>query len=238
MQNEDNPKATPKNKKGLPYKIGKETYYCPTSFEQVSVRTFLRIQYEWDNEVNDLIHLFCILTDYDFEKMSNAKIKPGFESDIVKGISWVFEERVLWGKLVPKDFLNINGRMVEIPKDIGEESLGQKMAIAQLGGSEEQYLKLIPWIIAIYLDPHYHEADKPYEDRKFNKKRAMEFKKVIDELPILECYPIAFFFSNNSKNSRNSGRDFLNLIQRFRTTISESLQMKGLRQRIGLNSKT
>ncbi len=215
--------------KGIPYNIGGATHYCPTSYEQISVRTYLQIMEEWDDK-EDLIKLFCIITGFDYDRLNNAKFQEGYEQEIFRGIAWIYQEKIEWDKLVPKEFLIIDDKEIKIPEDIGDESIGQKISIMQAASEEDvSELQLIPDVLSIYLDPHFNEYDKPLEERKFNKKRAIEFREKILDLPILECYPLAFFFLNRSKSSTKLGESILLRMSQFRTFIADSLAMTSLK---------
>jgi len=92
--------------------------------------------------------------------------------------------------------INLNPLAFKVPKDLGEETLAQKMVlqrrIAQLFQQDGNMEDAIPWALAVYFQPLY-------TGEEFDEKLAADFMEdVVLHSMVVQAYPIGFFFVKKS----------------------------------------
>ena len=182
-----------------------KTIQVPIRWEETSVELFQKIAKEWDG---DRLNLFSIITGLKIDNLQHSKdplVHEAFEG----ATRFVFEQHVNWSGLPLPKTVEIAGKSVEIPKNLGRLSLGQNIAIREKmdevteSRTEESikvffvdkfmYDEIIAFAIATYLQPLID--GKPYDD-----ERAAEIEKEILKMNILKVYAIGFFFLSRLQN--------------------------------------
>lgn len=193
----------------------KETreYDMPVSWETTSTGKFETMASEWDKE--DLIKLFSILSGIGYTAI-NTSTDRDLEENLIRCTRFVFTDSDFKTAPVP-EILTINGKDVQIPKNVGSLSIGQNIhvrqeidRIVQLRGEKATYEELISYACAMYLQPLVDEME-------FNYERAIALREKIKELPITVTYPIGFFLLSPMMKNGLHWRSVLNpLIAIFR----------------------
>ncbi len=97
--------------------------------------------------------------------------------------------------------INLNPSAYKVPKDLGEETLAQKMVlqrrISQLFNQDGNMEDAVPWALAVYFQPMY-------TGEEFDEKLAADFMEdVVMHSMAIQAYPIGFFFVKKSIGSAN-----------------------------------
>lgn len=189
-----------------------KTISVPVRWEETSVELFQKIAKEWDG---DRLTLFSLLTGLNAENLQHST-DPLVQEAFVGSTRFVFDQSVNWSGLAMPATIDILGKTVVIPKNVGRLTLGQNIAIRERMDDVQEgrvadslkvffvdkfmFDEIISFAIATYLQPLIDE--KPYDD-----ERAAEIEKEILKMPILKVYAIGFFFLNRLQNfgaSRNT----------------------------------
>jgi hypothetical protein len=160
---------------------------CPTSWQEVKTRQYVRILKEWDPELpiedRDYFKLLSILTDSDFSRMEQTIEN---QVTLTSVLGWVITQPFTFDTTLPK-VMEIDGKLVDIPREPRELSIGQNIHLRRDYIDKSKILEEnISIATAIYLQPI---LDKSH----FKMPRAQELAKQIDEMPIALIYPIGFF---------------------------------------------
>ena len=168
----------------------------PESWEECSLGMWLRLS-SWDG--SDYVKGFSKIVGVDYDIISRSKSKKLYRI-LFEVIAWTGEE-VDWEHLKTPEHLTIGGKKIKMPKNIGDQSLGQKILVheAMLGGSLNEVL---PVALATYLDPLYY-------GKEFDRSRAVKFEEVVKNLPVLEAYPAGIFFLTRSQKPQSFGTNAL-----------------------------
>ncbi len=168
-------------------------YQCPSNWEEVTVRQYIRIIKEWEPEKDiadrDYFLLFSILTNTDF-----ATYKDTTENDVnlIQCVGWIITNPLILSKDLPKVF-EYKGKLITIPKEPGELSIGQNIHLRRDYIDKSKFIEEnLSMSCAIYLQPEI-ESTKTGPAR-FNLKSARDIAREIDQMPICKVYPIGFFF--------------------------------------------
>jgi hypothetical protein len=180
-------------------KLNGVRYDCASSWKdpRFTTKQYIRIVKEWDRDKDiadrDYFKLLNILTDGKFDSYQNTS-----ENDItiLDTVGWVITEEFKFDKKMPK-VLAIGDRIIEIPPDPAELSIGQNIHLRRdfIDHSEipEENIAIAT---AIFLQPII-------DGKKFHLERAKELAKEIEKMPAYLIYPIGFFLLQRCMNFGN-----------------------------------
>lgn len=170
--------------------INGKKYSMPGSFAELSTEMYCRIFKEWEmdkpEDQRNYLKLFCILTNTDFKTFIDNDYN---EVTIWNAVKWVVNE-----PFTPHDIpkaLQIDDRLVSIPKEIAMQSIGQNILVKQEVVKNKLAEASISFAVAVYLQPIYYNS-------KFNFERAIELKAIIDKMPVYRVAAIGFFLLANA----------------------------------------
>jgi len=159
---------------------------------------------EWDGK--DYVKGFSLIMGIDYDIISRSKSKKLYRT-LFDVLSWT-GQYVDWAKLEVPEFLTIGEKDIQIPKDLGAHTLGQKILVHQAMLERDNVTQALPVALAVYLDPLYHGSD-------FDRDRSIKFEETILKLPVLEAYPTGIFFLTRLLPSPSYGiSDLLRLLGR------------------------
>lgn len=176
----------------------------PGSWGECNLETFIKVQ-SWDGKED--LQLFTMVTGIPYATLNN-NVQKSLENYIGAAISWINQPLDLDNLPLPAE-ITIHGKPVQVPKDLGDLTIGQKMYASQelrkiVGEktgevSKEMILRQIPVLLSIYLSPLYFKQD-------FDVDRCNDFKvQIVPKLPILEAWPIYDFFLKKLNASQKTG---------------------------------
>jgi hypothetical protein len=179
---------------------------CPTCWETVATRKYQRMVKEWnwqepDEAKRDYGHLHSILTDTDYVFKD---LTPEMEVTIGNRLQWFIDTPFPRYNKLPKLFV-IGDRAVEIPKNVGDLSIGQNIMMRQVIDKSNYLEENIARAIAIYLQP---KLDKS----RFNVDRVNELEKEILEMPIHRTFALGFFLL---KRANGIGSKLMRILSRI-----------------------
>ncbi len=185
----------------------------PESWEECSLGMWLRLS-SWDGV--DYVKGFSKIVGVDYDIISRSKSKKLYRT-LFDVVSWTGDQ-VDWEHLETPEYLTIGEKDIQIPKNIGEQSLGQKILVHEAIIRSKNMNEVLPVALATYLDPLYYGSE-------FDRARAVKFEEQIKELPVLEAYPAGIFFLTKSPRS-----------QRYGTSGLLILLVQSLKKGLGLRS--
>ena len=168
-------------------KLNGKQYKIPSTWQEVTVRQYVRILKEWEPEKDiadrDYFILLKIITNERFAGMENTLEN---QVTLTSLLGWVVTEPFKFSETLPK-VLQIGDRAYNIPEDPRDLSIGQNIHLRRDYIDKAKILEEnISMATAIYLQP-------TIDNSLFQMKRAVEISKQIDEMPISLIYPIGFF---------------------------------------------
>ena len=87
------------------------------------------------------------------------------------------------------DKIELAGKTIKVPKDLGFETFGQKVicqdAIVKEDKESGEIQKVMPFIVAVYLQPQI--------DKEFSEEKARKLIPEILKKKVTEIYPLGFF---------------------------------------------
>jgi hypothetical protein len=177
--------------------LNKEKYRVPTCWEEVTVKQYVQIVRDWDPDFDiadrDYFKLLKILTGVDFVGMDETSEN---QVSLMSILGWVIMQPFSFSKKLPK-VVSINGKVIDIPEDPGELSIGQNIHLRRDYLDRAKVLEeCISIAAAIFLQPAYTET-------KFHINKAKELSQEIDKMPIGMIYPIGFFLLQRCMNFGN-----------------------------------
>ncbi len=184
---------------------------CPTCWADVSTNTFLKIRKKWEPEKpiqeRNRIKLFGLLTGTNYEKVSQSE-DYGLEAAIYEVTEFVYSEQIDFSALPIPDKLDISGVTVTIPKNVGSLTIGQNAIVRQSINQAQDEIATICTVSAIYLQPFYmaESVNGKLVKAAFEMERAKELEPLLLSMPIVQIYPIGFFFL---KKLAESGTNWL-----------------------------
>lgn len=201
-------------------KKGTKEVEAPENWGECSLGMWLRLS-SWDGV--DYVKGFSKITGADYDIISRSKSKKLYRT-LFDVISWTGDQ-VDWEHLRIPEYLTVNGKDIQVPRKIGEQSLGQKILVHEAMMRSENMNEVLPTALATYLDPLYHGSD-------FDRARAVKFEEEIKKLPVLEAYPVGIFFLTRLQRSQRYGtRGLLTLLAR---SLKKGLGLQNLRRTIDL----
>lgn len=193
----------------------------------LKTKHYCRIYSEWQDpkielEDRDYFKLFSILTDTDFKAFNSTAHN---EVTIWNCVRWVVEQPTEYEIAIPR-VLKINGKFVDIPERPELLSIGQNVQLSSRIAKMKDLNEGISVATAIFLQPLYDEE-------KFDIKKALKLKEVIDEMPAAVIWPIGFFLlsramKNGPHGSRSWSRIKDSLTFRLGKMLPGWLTLKGL----------
>ncbi len=185
----------------------------PDCWANCSTAIFQRIVKEWepDKELKDRsrVKLFSIMLNRDISLITDSHDEE-LEAALWECTRFVYEESSDFTRLRAPKGINIEGKHLTLPTDLGRMSIGQNIHVrdelatgALLISDGNYHAARVSLVTAIYLQPLF-------DGSKFDFNRAKELEQVILRMPIFLIYPIGFFFLNRLKNYGNGWRPTLN----------------------------
>jgi hypothetical protein len=165
-------------------------------------------------EQRDYFKLFNILTDSDF---TEVEATSEMEATIWNVIRWIIEQPFQFPETMP-GVLKIEERLLILPRDVKGLSIGQNIHLKQALTKSKYVESNLSEAVAIYLQPLY-------DSKKFNYDRALELKKVIEEMPAYLIRPIGFFLFR-SVSPHGSGP--MNFLKKMKTNLMQKLGLASL----------
>lgn len=195
--------------------LNDKKHKCISSYEEMKVKHYLRIIKEWDQHLDvadrDYFKLLSILTETDY-----VGFEKTIENDlsIINAVGWVIVQPFEFSKTPPK-VLEVRGKVIDIPQDISELSIGQNIHLRRDFIDKSVSLEEnIAIATAIYLQPIV-------EQKRFHMERALALSKEIEEMPINLIYPIGFFLLNRAMTF---GMPSMSRWHQIRTNLSKKLK--------------
>ncbi len=155
----------------------------PPKIKPCQTWQFIKMASEWDG--SDLVQLFSILSGMEYKALRDTHDYV-LEEQLLNATKFVYEEPMAFKEAKVPHWITINSRQVRIPAHIGGLSIGQSIHVRQALDKVKTWEELLAFVVAIYIQPIYDEAD-------FDYHRAMELEQDILKLPITETYPLGFF---------------------------------------------
>lgn len=194
---------------------------CPTSYDELNTETYQRIFKEWDLQKElherDFFKLFCILTGSPFTQVDQS---PENEAAIWELTRWVIEQNYTFTEA--PEYIEIEGKKLSIPENIGSLSIGQNIILKQLLEKSKYLEESISMAMAVYLQPIYHES-------KFNYQKALEIERVIKRMPIKDTYQVGFFLLSRALKDGQKHSSNWHLIQKHLSKKLKRMWPKWLR---------
>lgn len=171
----------------IPIIIKGTTYNLPQTWQEVTMQQYAKMcRHKDDLNACRLLSIFTAI-DYDVLQAYSMDV---FESNILSLMNQ-FSDAIQFSSIPVKEVLNINGRNVNVPKDLRSETFGQKILMQaklnKLIDDNCEPVEMFAHIAATYLQPGYH-------GELFNDKKVNEVEVHINALPVTDIYPIANFF--------------------------------------------
>jgi hypothetical protein len=182
-----------------------EKITCPVCWAEVSTETFQRIVKEWEpdksiQERNPVL-LFSILTSKEFSGMLK-NTDENLELAIYQCTAFVYNEE--FRQPLDTDVFQLRGKLIRIPKKLENLTIEQNMHLRRAMANCKSLEELISFACAAYLQPLV-------DGMVYDHDRALELEKEILAMPIVDTFPIGFFFLSKLNNSGRLGLRDLNL---------------------------
>ena len=166
-------------------KVSGKSVTIPTSWVEMTAAMWLRImEMPADSDDFDLV---AALSGEEKELFMKSK-DTDLDMKFFAHLGWYSKPLDFKNMKVPKT-VQIDGKEVVIPKDLGYETLGQKIYLQQIVKKNLDNIELaVPYAFAIYVMPKYTEKD-------FNADDVDEFiEKFVGKMRITDVFPIGSFF--------------------------------------------
>jgi hypothetical protein len=195
------------------------TTYCAVSWKEVSTELYEEIistwEYNEDKHEESLVSLFGILTGYKFTFLLEAA-----DVDLLHMIfactKFVYAGDVKLDELPLPATLEIDGKEVTIPKQLGHLTLGQNLHMRKRLSEVKDSRQLVSTACAIYLQPLL-------DGGKFDSERAEYYEAKIKKMSITKTCPIGFFFLRQQKNFLKEPLPLYNRILRILRNLTSVL---------------
>ena len=156
----------------------------PPKTNQCTTAQYQKLAVDWDGE--DLVKLFSILSGMEYKALANTHDFI-LEEQLLAATRFIYNDFQDFKEASPPHWIEINGKQIRIPKQIGALSIGQSIHVRQALDKLKVYEELIAFVVAIYLQPLY-------DGTEFDFHRAMELEQDVLKLPIAKTYPLGIFF--------------------------------------------
>ena len=182
----------------------------PERWEECKLKHIVNLDL-WEGDNTDVIGLMACFVDLPQEVLEATN--TNLWDELFKILSFVFDPPT-WHNLKRPDKIEINGRYIKVPNNLELESFGQKVMAMQKMVADQDSIKVIPDILAIYLQPVY--------DGKFSRPRIEVLKEYILECKAIDTVPIGRFFFRKLLRPKRFGLLGLNKYQRILKQMQSS----------------
>ena len=174
-------------------KVLKKDRVIPSGYQDLTVKQFIRLYHIDPSKEEEFI---AAMLNMEVEELRKSRI-PNIDLKVMPKLAWYREGITFQGSTHPK-VVTINGKKLKVPKDLGYETYGQKIALSNKALEEGMTrIDLIPYALAYYFYPQYSEEE-------FDDQKAVEFmNEFVMDLPILEVHQIADFFLRSLEDWMN-----------------------------------
>ena len=190
---------------------GKMKVSAPASWSEITYEQLIEIETEWDGK--DLIKLFGILINMDFEEVSKLT-DPALEKTLYEVCQFVFIETPTWDTLKRPSKILWEGRVIQVPSGIRQETLAQKIMINSVLKSELSVMEAIPKAVAIYMHQLFHPGSL------MNQEIIEDVSQKLKKRNAVEVYSIGNFFLK--KLGKPQRLMLLSLVQKSPTRLKNS----------------
>lgn len=168
-------------------KLNGVIYKSPVCWEQTTTAQFLKLD-KWDK--NNTVELFNIMCGADFEGtdfgVGGDEIGKAIALEtMMNALGFLFSDELDFKALPLPKVLSIFGKLYEVPKNLGNMSVGQAIMLRQLMDEEPNTNQLIAKAAAIYL--------QSVIDGKVDAKRIEEIEIELLQTSCTTVFPIGFF---------------------------------------------
>jgi len=183
----------------IPLTLGEKKFNLPSDWNDITVKQWLDLR---SIDFTDICAILAVLTGIEREMWFTSTEISGIEEIILPQLQFLADPIDLT-KIELQKFVTISGKEVEVPKDIGLKTYGQKIIFQQemlkYSATDGNFkIEFMPRAIAIYMCP------EPFTDIK-----AFEYEKEIERMKVVEAYPLAsFFLSSLLKSWTGKARHF------------------------------
>jgi hypothetical protein len=177
----------------IPITIGGESKRMPTKWADLSVKQFYKFV-NWKAGIRlgqepNMVTLYSILLGVPYKTMKKVQVH-GLETIVETNLDWL-EKPFDGAKLKKPTHVHIQGKKIPVPKDIETTEFGQFLAIegelrkiVLAKGNEVKRMTATIGILMFY----------ELSDDKFTIARAKRLAPLIEEMSIMEAYPLEVFF--------------------------------------------
>lgn len=178
----------------IPVTINNHNMYIPSSWDEVTVAQFIKLASDGDC-VNPVAKTIAALTGIDYDIIESMQCDVS--DSVMQSISFIGNVPDFSKMKAPAE-IKIGEQVLTVPKDITEETFGQKIMIQQKINdcieSGKDLSTLIPFTIATYFQPAYF-------NEKYSGKKAEQLEELTNQCKIIEAFPVANFFLSRCINS-------------------------------------
>lgn len=190
------------------FKIADKRFSIPTSYEELTVQQFVAI-----SKTTDLVDILSILSDIprgDWLNCSDIDI----DITLAPWLAWLNIKKD-WAALQPPQSIKVGERVIVVPRNLRVHTWGQKLLLEKIWRSvvngQVNEADAISESVAIYLQPAISNS-------KFDDNKIDEVKAIINELPIVDIYPIAsFFFAKFIQSSKSKAKHSVTPLTKFKS---------------------
>lgn len=149
---------------------------------------------------NDIIFMAAML-DVSEQEIIDCDITD-LDHIVYANVSWYISQKDTIEESMSKmkhKSITVDGKVIDIPKDLKMETFGQKISAEQLleKAADKNPYDIIAEIIAIYLYPKVY-------NKKFDYDAAIEFRdRHVYDISIIEAFPLGTFFLKRLGESLN-----------------------------------
>lgn len=190
---------------------GKLKVSAPASWDEITYEQLIKIETEWDG--TDLIALFGILINMEFEEVSELT-DPELEKTLYEVCQFVFLYTPSWDTLKRPSKILWEGRLVEVPKGIRQETLAQKIMMNSVLKSDISVMEAIPKAVAIYMHNRLEQGSL------MNQEIIESVTERLKKRNAVEVYSLGNFFLKKLK--KHQRLMLLSLVQRSPTRLKNS----------------
>lgn len=165
----------------------------PGSWSECSLTDYIKLEaWRASDKARDLVQLFCLFADLDYQVISQSRDSSAVKK-ILFGLQWINVNPPQLDLLPVPEQLKINGKVIQVPKDLADLTISQHMLATQLitdqlaTGPDADAIRVMPAVLAIYLGPQIYGDTYDYD-------KALATEPLISKLPVLKIYPVARFF--------------------------------------------
>lgn len=179
----------------IPIKINIDStkeYSLPQSWDEVKTYQFIRLStIQGEPKLSEII---AILADINLDEVRNSSDLK-LDERLWPLLSW-YAKAPDWQNLKKPEYVQIDGKCLSIPSDLGYSTFEQvenlKMLFTQELDRQKDsksfdFTNMIIPAVAEYLQPMFDGSN-------YDADRAKQFETVVESLPITTTYPLASFF--------------------------------------------